>query len=252
MEIGGIHLRGPPAPVPSDLAAVLDKDNEFGVIVFTFGSLVAMNSLPENVLDALKFAFGRLPQTIIWKYENDYMPNKPQNVILCKWLPQRSILKHPNVKLFMSHGGMSGVYEAIDAGVPILGIPLFYDQPRNIQNLVNLGIALSLKIDNMTKTTLFETISHLLDNQSFSENAKHVSFMFRDRPLTPADSAVYWIEYLIRYGKDANTRPVSADASWINHFMIDMFVALLTTVFVLWFCARFILYKTLQIVFSSR
>lgn len=71
----------------------MDKSNEFGVIVFTFGSLVAVNSLPENVLDALKIAFSQLPQTIIWKYENDHMPNKPKNAVLCKWLPQRAILR---------------------------------------------------------------------------------------------------------------------------------------------------------------
>ncbi|XP_015378548.1 PREDICTED: UDP-glucuronosyltransferase 2B2-like, partial [Diuraphis noxia] len=121
-----------------DLADVLDKSNEFGVIVFTFGSLISMNTLPEDVLDAFKIVFSQLPQTVIWKYENDYMPDKPENVVLCKWLPQRAILQHPNVKLFISHGGMSGVYEVVDAGVPVLGIPLFYDQPRNIQNLVDL------------------------------------------------------------------------------------------------------------------
>lgn len=71
---------------------MLDKSHEFGVIVFTFGSFVAMNTLPENVLDALKLAFSRLPQTIIWKYEDDRMTNKPPNVILRKWLPQRDIL----------------------------------------------------------------------------------------------------------------------------------------------------------------
>lgn len=72
---------------------MMDKHNEFGIIVFSFGSLVSMNSLPENILDALKLAFSQLPQTILWKYEKDHMPNKPKNVILCKWLLQRDILR---------------------------------------------------------------------------------------------------------------------------------------------------------------
>lgn len=75
---------------------MLDKSNEFGVIVFTFGSLVAMESLPENVLVSLKSVFSQLPQTVIWKYENDHMPDKPENVVLCKWLPQRAILRELN------------------------------------------------------------------------------------------------------------------------------------------------------------
>lgn len=71
----------------------MNKSNEFGVIVFTLGSLVAMNSLPENVLDAFKLSFNQLSQTIIWKYENDYMNKKPKNVFLYKWIPQREILR---------------------------------------------------------------------------------------------------------------------------------------------------------------
>jgi len=71
------------------------------------------------------------------------------------------------VKLFISHGGMSGVYEVVDAGVPVLGIPLFYDQPRNIQNLVDLGTALSMKIDNLTHSTLSITIDRLLNDKRY-------------------------------------------------------------------------------------
>lgn len=74
----------------------MDKSNEFGVIIFSFGSLVAMNTLPEDVLAAFKNVFSQLPQTVIWKYENDHMPDKPENVVLCKWLPQRAILRESN------------------------------------------------------------------------------------------------------------------------------------------------------------
>lgn len=71
----------------------MDKSHEFGVIVFTFGSLVSMESLPQTVLSAFKFVFSRLPQTVIWKYENGHMVNKPINAILLPWLPQRDILR---------------------------------------------------------------------------------------------------------------------------------------------------------------
>lgn len=171
----------------------MNRSNEFGVIVFTIGSLVAMHSLPDSIIDTFKSVFSQLSQTIIWKYENDQMIDKSKNVILCKWLPQRDILRefryiiqeffsilkyfslikyiynyyleHPSVKLFISHGGISGMYEAVEAGVPVLGVPLFYDQPRNVQNLVNLGMALSLDINNINQTTILLAINLLLNNQ---------------------------------------------------------------------------------------
>ncbi|VVC25655.1 UDP-glucuronosyl/UDP-glucosyltransferase [Cinara cedri] len=245
VEIGGIHLR-PPEPIPQDIADVMDKSGESGVVVFSLGSLVAVDSLPDDVLAAFKFAFSRLSQTVIWKYENDHMPDKPKNVVLCKWLPQRAILKHPNVKLFISHGGMNGVYEAVDAGVPVLGLPLFYDQPRNVQNLVDIGMALSLNIDKISKTTLLKTVNRLLDEQSFSENAKRVSSLFQDRPMKPADSVVYWVEYFIRHGVSANIRPLSADATWTSHFMLDLLVVFAGAVIAVWFCSRLAIFKTLN------
>jgi len=66
------------------------------VIVFSLGSLVAMNTLPDDLLGVFKTVFSRLPQTVIWKYESDDMTDKPENVVLCKWLPQRAILRKLN------------------------------------------------------------------------------------------------------------------------------------------------------------
>lgn len=73
---------------------------------------------------------------------------------------------HPNVKLFIGHGGISGVYEAVDAGVPVIGFPLFYDQPRNIENLVEAGMAISLDLMSITKNTLLKAINEIVNNKT--------------------------------------------------------------------------------------
>lgn len=73
---------------------------------------------------------------------------------------------HPNVKLFISHGGISGVYEAVDAGVPVIGFPLFYDQPRNIANLVDAGMAISLDLMSITKNTILNSINEIVNNET--------------------------------------------------------------------------------------
>ena len=41
------------------------------------------------------------------------MKDKPSNVKLSKWLPQEAILAHPNLKLFVTHGGQSSSQEAL-------------------------------------------------------------------------------------------------------------------------------------------
>lgn len=73
---------------------------------------------------------------------------------------------HPKIKLFISHGGISGIYEALDAGVPILGFPLFYDQPRNIENLVDSGMAISMELFSINIDTFHENVLELIKNKT--------------------------------------------------------------------------------------
>lgn len=72
---------------------------------------------------------------------------------------------HPNVKLFISHGGISGVYEAVDAGVPVLGFPVFYDQARNLENLVDAGMAILMNLDSVTDDTFRKAVLELVNNE---------------------------------------------------------------------------------------
>jgi len=67
--------------------------------------------------------------------------------------------------MFISHGGISGVYETVDAGVPVLGFPFFYDQPRNIGNLVDAGMAISMDLYSVTKDTLLNAISQIVNDE---------------------------------------------------------------------------------------
>lgn len=72
---------------------------------------------------------------------------------------------HPNVKLFICHGGISGIYEAVDAGVPVLGFPIFFDQPKNVQNLVDAGMAILMNIESVDKNSFSNAISELINNE---------------------------------------------------------------------------------------
>jgi len=71
------------------------EESQHGVILFTFGSTVLMNSLPKDILQAFKEALAQLPQRVLLKYEGE-MEDKPKNVMTRKWFPQRDILsKNP-------------------------------------------------------------------------------------------------------------------------------------------------------------
>ncbi|XP_050432600.1 UDP-glucosyltransferase 2-like isoform X4 [Adelges cooleyi] len=241
-QIGGIHLSSHPRPLPTDILEFIEN-SPHGVIYFTFGSVVSMSTLPENLLNAFKEALAQVPQRVLWKYEGE-MKNKPANVMTSKWFPQRDILLHPNVKLFISHGGISSVYEAVDAGVPVLGFPLFYDQPRNIANLVDAGMALSMDLFTVSKEPFLNAVLELINNQNYTINAKITSERFKDRPMTPAESVIYWTEYVLRHKGAPHLRSQALNLTWYQYYLLDVIAAILVILSVI----LYVIYKTLKVI----
>ncbi|KAF0755321.1 UDP-glucuronosyltransferase 2B17-like, partial [Aphis craccivora] len=196
------------------------ESSPHGVIYFTFGSMISMSTLPDHIQNAFKEALAQVPQRVLWKYEGE-MKDKPINVMTSKWFPQRDILMHPNVKLFISHGGISGVYEAVDAGVPVLGFPLFYDQPRNIENLVDAGMGISMDLLSIQKDELLKNILDLTNNEKYTKNAKITSERFKDRPMTPAELVVYWTEYVVRHKGAPHLKTQAFNLTWYQYVLLD-------------------------------
>ena len=57
------------------------------------------------------------------------------------WIPQQDLLASGHVRLFVSQLGMVSLQEAVYHGVPILGMPLTYEQGLNsdIVTMKNIG-----------------------------------------------------------------------------------------------------------------
>ena len=73
-----------------DIQTFIDEA-QHGVILFTFGSVVKMSSLPLHQRRAFLDVFASIPQRVIWKYEEP-IKDLPENIMISKWLPQRDIL----------------------------------------------------------------------------------------------------------------------------------------------------------------
>lgn len=70
---------------------------------------------------------------------------------------------HPNARLFISHGGLIGLQEAIYHAVPVLGLPFGNDQRTNIVKAQKEGYLIKLDWDAITEETLYETIQKLIN-----------------------------------------------------------------------------------------
>ncbi|XP_064072838.1 UDP-glycosyltransferase UGT5-like [Vanessa tameamea] len=226
IEIGGVHLSNSNASLPEDLQKLLDESNN-GVVYINFGSNVRSSELPLDKKVAFLNVFRRLKQTVLWKWEDDQLDNKPSNLVTRKWLPQKEILAHRNIKVFVSHGGLIGTQEAIFNGVPLIGVPIYADQFNNLLLVEEAGFGKILQYQDINEKTLYDSLSEILNNNSYIDKAKEISQAFKDRPMTALDSAMFWIEYVIRNkGADYMKNP-ARNMSWVAYTMIDVYASIL-------------------------
>lgn len=214
-----------------------------GVIYFSLGSNVKGMFLSNNCRKIFIKVFSSLKQKIIWKFEEKI--EMPKNLLIGSWLPQSDILSHPNVKLFITHGGLLSTTESVYHGVPVIGIPFFGDQSRNLRGASKSGWGLHLDYSNITETSLRWAINEVLYNGKYviwfivyslfhcvyficrySEAIKVVSQRYRDQPLSPIETAVYWCEYVIRNKGASHLRSGSMDLSFFQYHNIDVFMLL--------------------------
>ncbi|CAH2090413.1 unnamed protein product [Euphydryas editha] len=222
IEVGGYHV-AKPNPLPDDLQRFIDE-SEHGVIYISFGSLLKPSTIPLEILKEIISALSELPQRVIWKWNKKSLPGNPKNIYLSKWLPQNDILTHPKVLVFYSHCGLLGTTEAIYNGVPVLGMPIYGDQPTNAAAIEQSGLGVQLNFDLLTKDYLLEKLKTVLDPK-FRERVKLLSKAWHDRPIKAMDSAVFWTEFAARH-HNLTFRSPTINVPLYQYFCLDVLFVL--------------------------
>lgn len=228
VDIGGVHVQ-PAKALPKNFQDFLDSATD-GAVLFSMGSMIQAVNWPEEKREAFVKAFGGLKEKVIWKYENETLPNKPDNVMIGSWIPQRDILAHRNVKAFITHGGLLGAAEALTEGVPVLGVPVYGDQKMNMNLAVSKGYAVQLTFDEITEYSVARALKKVLSDTKISLKAKELSRIFTHRPLTPQQSVLFWVEYVISHNGAYHLLPAGHNLSYFELNSLDVFAALITFV----------------------
>ncbi|VEN63192.1 unnamed protein product [Callosobruchus maculatus] len=219
IHIGGYHIK-PPKKLSQEFQEFMDSAQE-GVVYFSLGSTIKPSTMSEDKKRAILQALGKLKQKVLWKWDEDYISDKPTNIKLAKWIPQQDLLAHPNVKLFVTHGGLLSTLETIYHGVPVLALPIFADQKLNAARAQEAGYGRYILFSEVTETKMDDALRNLLNEPMYKENAKRRSAIFHDRPVKPMDLATYWIEYVIRHKGAEHLRVAGNKLPWYQYFSLD-------------------------------
>ncbi|XP_072514397.1 UDP glucuronosyltransferase 5 family, polypeptide D1 [Salminus brasiliensis] len=223
--MGGFQCK-PSKPLPEDLEASVQSSGEHGFIIMSLGTLV--DGLPADTAEEIAAVFAKLPQKVIWRHLGPKPSTLGNNTLLVDWMPQNDLLGHSKIKAFVAHGGTNGVQEAIYHGVPVLGIPLFFDQFDNLMRIQAKGAAKILELAQLNGHNFEQMLLEVLNDASYRMNMQRLSRLHRDQPMKPLDTAVFWIEYVMRHKGASHLRTKAYRMPWYSYHSLDVMLCLLS------------------------
>ncbi|XP_066599338.1 UDP-glucosyltransferase 2-like [Prorops nasuta] len=249
VDVGGLHIDARGKPLPKDIQRFLDDSPE-GVLYFNLGSMIRASSMPDDKLRVILNVLESLPRKVIWKWESEQLPRNLKNLMVRKWLPQFDVLRHPNVKCYLGHGGLLGLSEGVYNGVPMILVPMYGDQMHNTAAAVTRGVAIMIPFDRLSEDNLRNALNDVFNNTKYSERAKVLSRAYRDRMESPLEKAVWWSEYIGRGNGLEFMRNDGVDLSWYQRELLDVgLFLLLSTLALLYLIGK--LFQALK-TFASR
>jgi MGT family glycosyltransferase len=121
-------------------------DQDTPLIYMTFGTVTANEGRSRQIFDASVKAVADLPITVLVTTGKDAPPdlieNVPDNVVVRDFVDQAEVLAFAEV--MVCHGGSGTVLGGLEAGVPMIIVPMFADQPDNARCLEAVGLSTTI------------------------------------------------------------------------------------------------------------
>ena len=145
----------------------------FGVIYISIGTILkGAEKFFRACMDAFQNENVMVVMSVGKNFDIAKLGKLPENFIVRNHIPQVAVLKQAG--LFITHGGMNSVSEAMVSGVPMLVIPFVSDQPVNARQVEKLGLGKVLDYKTITANALRDAAFAIMENQQIQENLRKI------------------------------------------------------------------------------
>src|SRR5579875_1522914 len=93
----------------------------------------------------------------------------PPNTSIVDWVPHNEIL--PRTDVVVTHAGHSTVMACLRCGVPLVCMPMVWDQPFNAERVATLGLGVNLP-DSAPADAIRRAVMAVLEDGRFKQNAR--------------------------------------------------------------------------------
>ncbi|KAL8614773.1 hypothetical protein ACOMHN_017754 [Nucella lapillus] len=218
--IGGTAT-GPAKALAPEFQSFMDSAQD-GVVIVSFGSYVL--NLPQHISDKILQVLLQLSMKSVFR-SNLTSPD-PEKILTSPWIPQNDLLGHPHTKVFVSHCGKNGQYEAFYHAVPIVALPLLDDQHYTAERVRVKGFAEVLDLNTCTAEEMKSTILLVANEPRYKQAVVKYSHLFKELYGVPMETAAYWLDHVMEYGGDY-MRSAGQQMPLYQYMLLDVFVFIL-------------------------
>lgn len=170
---------------PSISTRVFSESNDLKAIHVKKPIYISLGTVFNRSIDFYKLcieALGNTEHPIVMSIGNNVQLSDlgeiPTNFTVKPYVPQTELL--PYTKLFITHGGMNSVHEALYYGVPLIVIPQSADQPIIAEQVKSIGAGITLQMQDLRANQLREAVDQVLSDTSFLAAVARIRESFRE------------------------------------------------------------------------
>jgi MGT family glycosyltransferase len=143
------------------------------LVFASLGTLVnGLEYVYRIILDAVRTLPGiQVVLSLGYNVDLDDLGPIPTNAIVVSSAPQIELLKR--AVLCITHAGLNTALEALGQGVPMIAIPIGYDQPGVAARIAYHGVGEFLEVEDLTARDLSQLIQQVRRNQSYYDKARY-------------------------------------------------------------------------------
>lgn len=145
-------------------------------ILISIGTVFSASSKIDFYLKVIE-AFKDKNYLIILVADPDLFEQWPDNFIVQDRVPQLQLL--PYLQGVICHGGHNTVCESIEQGLPLVVLPIAFDQSQVASRVVELHIGIRLKFRRLKSEHLVSALEKILSDPAYAKASKKIGDSFQ-------------------------------------------------------------------------
>lgn len=96
-----------------------------------------------------------------------------------------------------------------------------------------LNIGLMQSMVDLSTESLLGAINIIMNNDTYYKSIERISDIFKSNQNDPLDTAIYWIEYIIKHKGAPHLQSHAKNLPWYRYLLLDVFMVVFGGIYII-------------------